>query len=162
MAEQAEVPVRNSLYDTDFVEWTQQQAVLLGEHRWRDLDLENLIDEVRSLGGSNKREIENRLVVLIAHLLKWKFQPGRRSPGWAGTIRGQRRQIRSVIQHSPSLRRYPAEVFGDQYGGARLQAAEDTGIDLTLFPAECPFTVDQALRDGYLPKEPDLYDQTED
>lgn len=152
--------LQNSLYDTDFFEWTQEQARLLRERRFADLDLENLIEEVEGVGGSDKQQIENRLTVLLAHLLKWKYQPGARSPSWQGSIREQRRRIRAVLKHSPSLRSYPALVFDDQYLGARLEAASETGIDFTLFPDLCPFTVEQALDEAFLPKQPDLYDQS--
>lgn len=152
--------LQNSLYKTDFFEWTQEQARLLRERRFADLDLENLIEEVEGVGGSDKQQIEHRLTVLLARLLKWKYQPGARSPSWQGSIREQRRRIKSVLRHSPSLRSYPALVFDDQYPGARLEAASETGIDFTLFPEECPFTVDQALDDAFLPKQPDLYDQS--
>lgn len=159
MADQAEAPAKNSLYDTDFYVWTQEQARFLLDRRWQDLDLENLVEEIESVGRSNKREIESRLTVLIAHLLKWKYQPYWRSPGWTGTIVEQRHHLRMIVRDSPSLRGYPAEVFFDQYLGARLRAAKETGIDFTLFPEACPFTVDQALDDDFMPREPDLYDR---
>ena len=151
MADTAEAPARNSLYDIDFYEWTQEQARLLGSGRWHDLDLDNLIEEVRSVGLSDKREIESRLQVLVAHLLKWRYQPGQRSSGWAGTIREQRRRIKLVGRDSPSLRGYPSAVFVDEYLGARLKAADETGIDFSLFPETCPFTVEEALDDDFLP-----------
>jgi hypothetical protein len=160
MSDQAEAARRNDLYVTDFFEWTQEQARLLRERRFEDLDLENLIDEVESVGGSDKREIESRLVVLIAHLLKWKYRPGARSPCWSGTIREQRRRIGYVLRDSPSLRSHPSLVFSDQYLGARLAAAAETGIDYTLFPEQCPFTADEVLDDDFWPKQPDLYDQS--
>lgn len=159
MADAAEAPARTSLYETDFYAWTQEQARLLRAGRWSDLDLDNLVDEVEGVGGSDKREIENRLVVLIAHLLKWKYRPYWRSPGWEGTVAEQRRRIKTIVKNSPSLQRYPAEVFADQYLGARLRAAKETGIDFTLFPEDCPFTAEQALDDAFMPREPDRYDR---
>ena len=161
MAETAEAPASNSLYETDFFAWSQEQARLLRLRQWNDLDLENLIDEVQSVGSSERREIRNRMVVLLGHLLKWKFQPGRRGSSWTRTINDQRRMLEEMVEASPSLRAYPVEVFAGSYQSARLAAAEETGIDFTVFPDVPPFTVEQALRDGYLPKEPDLYDQTE-
>jgi hypothetical protein len=152
-------PTRNDLYEADFYEWTQQQARLLRERRWDDLDLENLIDEVESVGRSEKKEIYSRLKVLLAHLLKWKYQPGARSAGWSGTIREQRERLSMVFEGSPSLGGQP-EVFAKAYLSARLLAAKETGIDFTLFPETCPFTVEQALDDDFLPKEPDLLDQS--
>ncbi len=160
MADLADATRTNALYETDFFAWTQEQARLLRERRFDDLDLENLIDEVESVGGSDKREIESRLVVLVTHLLKWKYQPGARSPSWSGSVREQRRRIRSILKNSPSLRAYPALVFEEQYLEARLAAASETGIDFTLFPDVCPITLDQALDENFLPKQPDLYDQS--
>jgi hypothetical protein len=153
-------PARNDLYEADFYEWTQQQARLLRERRWDDLDLENLIDEVESVGRSEKKEIYSRLKVLLAHLLKWKYQPGARSAGWSGTIREQRERLSMVFEGSPSLGGQPEALFAKAYLSARLLAAKETGIDFTLFPETCPFTVEQALDDDFLPKEPDLLDQS--
>ena len=154
--------IRNrSPYEEDFFLWTQEQARLLQERQFDELDLDHLVEEVRGVGRSERSEIENRLVVLVAHLLKWRQQPGHRSSGWRGTIAEQRRRLARVLQASPSLKDYPAEVFQDfAYLSARLEAAKDTGIDFTLFPELPPFTVEQVLDDDFLPKEPDLYDQS--
>lgn len=154
---QAEI---DSLYERDFFSWTQEQARLLRERRFEELDLDNLVDEVESVGGSEKREIRRRLGVLIAHLLKWRFQPGIRSASWRRTIRDQRDEIRGILDDSPSLRRYPATVLGLCYSSGRLMASEETGIDFTVFPDDCPFTIEQVLDQGFLPKEPDLLDQS--
>lgn len=147
---------RNALYDRDFFAWTREQARLLRERRFDDLDLENLIDEVESVGGSEKRELENRLEVLIAHLLKWKYQPGARSSSWSGTINEQRRRLHRVLRDSPSLHRYPQDIFVDAYLSGRLAAARETGIDFTLFPESPPFELGQALDENHWPEEPDL------
>ncbi len=145
---------RNDLYEADFYEWTRQQAELLRERRWDDLDLENLIEEVQSVGISDKREIASRLLVLLAHLLKWRCQPGARCTSWAGTIREQRSRIARVIDDSPSLQGYPASVIASEYEGARLLASNETGIAFDLFPETCPFTIEQALDTNYWPEEP--------
>lgn len=153
-------PPAADLYETDFYAWTQAQAELLRAGRFEELDLRNLIDEVASVGSSEKREIESRLDILLAHLLKWKFQPGARSSSWQATLWEQRKRIGRIVKTSPSLKRYPAEVFLDSYVAARLEAAKETGIDFTLFPEQPPFTVEQALDPDYLPKEPSLLDQS--
>src|SRR5437588_9177482 len=118
----------NSLYEGDFFTWTQEQARLLRERRFDELDLENLVDEVTSVGSSEKREIRSRLVILIGHLLKWKFQPGGHSPGWTETIFEQRQQLNDIITNSPSLRNYQRDQISRMYRGARLLAAKETGI----------------------------------
>ncbi len=160
MAESSLAHNARALFEDDFFLWTREQARLLRERRFDELDLENLIDQVESVGGSERREVRNRMAVLVAHLLKWKYQPGNRTPSWRNTIRDQRRKFLAVVEDSPSLRSYPAEIFDGSYGSGRLKAAAETGIDFTLFPEQPPFTVEQALDDGFLPKEPDLYDQS--
>ena len=147
-------------YEGDFYLWTQAQAELLRARRFDELDLESLIDEVASVGGSEKREIESRLTVLLGHLLKWKYQPGARTNSWSATLFEQRTRIALILRASPSLKRHPAGAFEASYLSGRLLASRDTGIDFTLFPQKPPFTVAQTLDLDYLPKEPDLLDQS--
>ena len=154
MPKLASRPPPNDLYEADFYAWTQQQAKLLRERRWDDLDLDNLVEEVESVGVSNKREIESRLAILMAHLLKWKYQPGARSSSWSATLTEQRRQIERLLEHSPSLKRYPAKVYLDEYPGARLEAAKATGISFDLFPQDCPFSISDILDVAFFPEEP--------
>jgi Domain of unknown function DUF29 len=138
-------PPLNDLYETDFYAWTQEQARLLRERRWDDLDLQNLVDEVESVGGSEKREIRNRLTKLLAHLLEGKHQPGHRGASWSATIRAQRRELAEIVHDSPSLRSYLNKQVQERYLSGRLEAAEQTGIAFGLFPEECPFTPEQVL-----------------
>lgn len=154
-------PVLKSLYEDDFFAWTRQQAQLLRERRFADLDLDHLTEEVESVGASEKREIDRRLRIVLAHLPKWKYQPGARSSAWRGTIDEQRRRMRQVVEASPSLRAYPAEIFLHCYLSGRLLAAKDTGMAFTLFPDVPPFSVEQAVAADFLPREPDLIDQAD-
>jgi Domain of unknown function DUF29 len=130
----------DNLYGTDFYAWTQEQARLLRKRRWSELDLENLADEVASVGSSEKRQIRNPWTSLLAHLLKWKYQPGRRGSSWRATIFDQRRQVGYVLEESPSLRSYFREQVAASHLSGRLEAANDTGIAFGLFPEQCPFT----------------------
>jgi hypothetical protein len=143
----------NSLYESDFYTWTQEQARLLRERRFDDLDLDNLVDEVASVGSSEKREIRNRLVILIGHLLKWKFQPGGRGSSWRETIFEQRDQISDIVSSSPSLLTYQRDQIGRAYRAARLLAAGETGIAFGVFPEECPFDPDQVLDLEFFPED---------
>jgi hypothetical protein len=97
----------NALYETDFYAWTQEQARLLRERRFDDLDLDNLVNEVESVGGSEKREIRNRLTILLGHVLKWKYQPGRRGNSWIETIFEQRGQLADISRSQSE----PAGIF---------------------------------------------------
>src|ERR1051326_666732 len=128
MTKAATKPPANDLYESDFYAWTQEQAKLLRERRWDDLDLDNLVDEVESVGKSDKREIRNRLEILLAHLLKWSHQPGGRIASWRSTILEQRRGITAVIEDSPSLRIFARDQVTVVYGAARLLASRESGI----------------------------------
>ena len=142
------------LYGRDFFAWTLEQSDALESRRPGTLDWINLAEEIRSLGNSEKNEIESRLLVLLAHLLKWSYQPDRRKPGWAGTVREQRRRIARRLLASPSLAGYPAEVLAEEYADARFSAADETGLAVTAFPEMCPFTIDQALDPDFWPEAP--------
>ena len=144
---------RNELYETDFYAWTREQARLLRERRFDDLDLDNLVDEVESVGSSEKREIRNRLKVLLAHLLKWKFQPGFRGNSWRKTIREQRETIADILESSPSLRDYVSKSMQAAFIGATVAASEETGLMIGIFPDECPFSVDEALDAEFFPED---------
>jgi hypothetical protein len=143
----------NDLYETDFYAWTQQQAQLLRERRWHDLDLENLADEVESVGRSDKTQIESRLEILMAHLLKWRFQPGGRGNTWGSTVFEQRQRLIGLVKDSPSLREFQRQEVLNSYRAARLLAAKETGIAFGLFPEECPFTPEQVLDLEFLPED---------
>jgi hypothetical protein len=138
-------------YDHDYHAWLTRQATLLAERRFADLDFDNLIDEIHALARSEKREIENRLNVLLVHLLKWSHQPAQRSGGWTSTIIEQRARLLRRLQESPSLRGYPGEVLDEEYAIARDKAAAETGLQAATFPKTCPYTIDQVLDPDFLP-----------
>ena len=138
-------------YDDDYHAWVLEQIALLKAGRFGDLDVPHLTDELKDLGNMTKREIESRLTVLLQHLLKWQFQPDKRSNSWRATIIEQRRRINAELADSPSLRRYPASVIAEEYVPARLRAADGTAIALNRFPATCSFSATEALDDAFWP-----------
>ncbi|SRR5712691_509207 len=144
----------NELYEADFYAWTQEQARLLRERRWDDLDLDNLVDEVESVGRSDKHQIQSRLEVLLAHLLKWKYQPGGRGGSWIGTIFEQRGRLIDLVEDSPSLREFQRQEVSKRYLAATLIASKETGIAIHVFPEECPFTPEQVLDLEFFPEDP--------
>jgi len=144
---------RNDIaYDDDFFAWTEEQARLLRAGELAEIDTLNLAEEIESVGRSDRREIRSRLMVLLAHLLKWRFQPHARSAGWLSTVREQRDQIESILEDSPSLRPVIAEALSRVYKRARTVATEETGLPETTFPADCPFTPEQILAEDFLPE----------
>lgn len=141
----------SDLYERDFVRWTEDQAAALRAGRLDALDLENLAEEIESLGGRDRRELKSRIVVLVMHLLKWRHQPDRRTGSWESTIRTQRREIEQILQQSPSLRREVGSGAADGYPTARRNAAAETGLALDIFPEACPFSEEQVLADEWWP-----------
>ncbi|MDZ8027768.1 MAG: DUF29 domain-containing protein [Nostoc sp. DedQUE11] len=122
------------LYETDFYAWTQEQVSLLKSQEWEQLDTLNLIEEIETFGRRERQELRNRLGVLLGHLLKWKFQPEKRSNSWLGTIREQRIQIKLLLQDSPSLKPYLNEVFLTVYELGLALAIRETELDENVFP----------------------------
>ena len=135
------------IYDQDLVLWAENTAQLLREKRWDAVDWAHLIEEVGDLGKSERSAIGSQLERILVHLLKWQFQPQRRSDSWLDSINDGRSQIRRKIEDSPSLQGYPAQIIHKEYGRARREAARQTGLDLSIFPELCPFSVDQVLGD---------------
>ncbi|RVD57914.1 DUF29 domain-containing protein [Mesorhizobium sp. M2D.F.Ca.ET.185.01.1.1] len=119
---------KSTPYETDYAQWCAEQGALLREGRLADLDRENLAEEIESFGRSDKREIASRLGTLVLHLLKWEFQPEQRKTGWLLTIREQRLRIEGLLDESPSLRKYPAQVLDREFKISRLKALDETGL----------------------------------
>lgn len=136
---------KQNLYEQDFYLWTQTIVQNLKENKLNEIDIPNLIEEIESMGRSEKRELKSRLIVLLMHLLKWQYQPEKRSESWRSTITEQRICIEELLEDSPSLRPLLTEVFADCYEKARLKASEETGIKLNFLPQESPFTLEEVI-----------------
>ena len=128
------------LYERDFFAWTQDQADALRRRSINELDWENLLEEIESMGKHERSELRSHLVVLLAHLLKWRLQPGRRSRSWMFTILEQRREAERLVTENPSLKPELPQIMADAYKTARLRAARETRLTLKRFPAENPFS----------------------
>jgi hypothetical protein len=144
-------PERQTSIDSDYALWCAEQSARLRGGDLAGLDIVNIAEEIESLGRSDRREIESRLQVLLVHLLKWIYQAEKRSGIWKGSIAESRRNIERLIVESPSLKAYPAAILKEEYAFARFKAAEETGMDENLFPAECPFPIEQVLDIRFLP-----------
>lgn len=139
------------LHERDFYTWTHRQAELLREGRFDELDAEHLIEELESMGARERRELGNRLAVLLAHLLKWQHQPERRGNSWRRTIKIQRIEINELLADNPGLKSELNEIFSKAYQKARVLAADETRFDETAFPAEPPFALREVLDVEFLP-----------
>ena len=138
-------------YEQDFVGWLNTQAELLKTGKVNELDIKNLVEEIEAMGRSEKRELENRMIILVMHLLKWTFQPNYQSRSWANTINEQRRRIGRVIKDSPSLKNSlnDTEWFNDIWQSALYQAVSETGLGIKIFPEQPIWTTQQILVDDF-------------
>lgn len=136
-------------YDSDFYGWVQQQTALIRQGQWSELDAQNLLEELESLGRSEKRALISQVAQLCAHLLKWRYQPAKRSRSWVLNIRSARQEIAAILRDNPSLRAKLPEVFADGYDRGRLMALEETGLADHEIPEVAPFdwqtAIDQAI-----------------
>ena len=139
-----------NLYEQDFYLWIETTSKQLKAGKFAEIDLANLIEEIESMGRSEKRELKSRLIVLLMHLLKWQYQPEKRSESWRSTIAEQRICIELLLEDSPSLQPLLIEIFANCYGKARLKASEETGMKLNFFPKESPFTLEETLKNSFL------------
>ena len=151
-----------SLYETDFYAWTQEQATLLRNEQWSQIDLQNLIEEIQSLGKQQRQELRNRLSVLICHLLKWQYQSGRRSRSWLATLRIQRLDIAELLEDNPSLKPYLEEALRKAYLKGVELAVGETDLPKRTFPVECPYNLIEIVDYDFYPGEPSkLLDESE-
>jgi len=141
------------IYEQDFALWLAQAAQLLKAGNLAALDIENLIEEIESMGRSERQALKSNLEVILMHLLKYKYQPEKRSHSWRYTLLEHRRRLEQAFKISPSLKRYFWQEFEDSYGGARKLASVETGIPIKIFPLESPFTVEQVLDEDYWPED---------
>jgi hypothetical protein len=144
------------LYDRDFFEWTVRNAQLLREGRFAEVDAGHLAEEIEDVGKRDRREVRNRLKVLLVYLLKWTAQPGLRyaesgTSSWLDTIREQRTQLESIFEQSPSLARHARESLDTVFSKAVDDAVYETGLPRAEFPAKCPFAFEQVTDQAFLP-----------
>ena len=141
------------LYEQDPVLWSEQQAKALRDAASSGINLpidwENVAEEIESLGRAEKRELVNRLVVLLTHLLKWQVQPGRRGTSWRLTIAEQRRKLERHLEDNPSLKATLDSAIATAYGDALLRAQRQTGLPEGAFPPICPYAASELLDVSY-------------
>ncbi|MFS8804246.1 DUF29 domain-containing protein [Synechococcus sp. R55.6] len=142
-----------ALYDRDFYAWTQEQAALLRSGQWDRLDIPNLVEEIEALGRQERRELVNRLGILVGHLLKWQFQPQQRSKSWTATIIEQRQEVQELIADNPSLKSYLVEAMNKAYQKSVLLVVKETPLSLDDLPAQCPYTLDQVMDPDFYPEQ---------
>ena len=140
------------IYEQDFNIWLEITANLLKEKQFNDLDFENLIEEIESMARNNRRELKSRLTLLIMHLLKWKYQPQKKSKSWLNTIVEQRRQIKFLLEDNPSLKPSIQMIIDNCYQHGKKDASLETRLSLNTFPINDPFTIEEILDEDFFPE----------
>jgi hypothetical protein len=132
-------------YNADFYSWSMEQARLLRQSRWAHIDRDNVAEEIESLGREQFNKLESACRVLLLHMLKWDHQPRKRSRSWIISIKQQRLEIEDILADNPGLRPRIDEAVTRAYRKARLEAANETGLDEALFPDTCAYSFDDML-----------------
>lgn len=153
-----ELITSTNLYDRDYCLWLEK---MIQQLRDRSSDIDEsvmpkvdfcyLIEELEGRSRREKREVYSHLKILLMHLLKYKYQPSRRSNSWRSTIREHRQRLKKAFSDSPSLKGYLQDIFNECYSDARELAADETGLALADFPLESPFDREDTLNGEYLP-----------
>jgi len=138
-------------YDQDFHAWTQRTAALLRAGRFEEADIEHVAEEIGDMGRREVRELNSRVPILLAHLLKWQTQSDQRSPSWRSTITVQRLELEALLGQSASLRPKLESGLQDNYARAVKRAAAETGLATDRFPPACPYRVAQILDEDFPP-----------
>jgi hypothetical protein len=143
----------STTYEADIVAWAKEQAALLRAGKFSQLDIEHIADEVEDVGKSEQRELANRVVLLLAHLLKWRVQADRRGNSWLGTIKAQRVEIADLLEEAPSLNSRLVEDrwMRKTWQKAIATAMQETGMAEEQFPADCPWSLAEILNPQFLP-----------
>lgn len=139
-------------YEKDVAAWSSEQARLLRAGRFDLIDIEHVAGEIEDVGKSEQRELASRMAILLAHLLKWQYQPERQGASWEKTIKAQRKEIQYVLDESPSLRPKLQETkwLDMIWATAVAQAVGETNLD--CFPDACPWTMeDEVLSESWFP-----------
>jgi len=141
-----------NIYNHDYCLWIEAMMQLLREGKLTELDIPNLLEELDEMSGSQRDALESNLEIILMHLLKYYFQSELRSRSWLLTIFEHRNRLKKAFKRSPSLQRYYQEVFLECYQTARKMTSIETGLSISNFPENSPFTTEQLLDIDYLPK----------
>ncbi len=137
-------PDLRALYEQDETAWLDAMAALAAGRHVAHMDFPHLSEYLTDMAKRDRREVFSRLVVLLAHLLKWEHQPENRGGSWRVTIREQRRELRGLLE-SGTLRNHAEAVFAEAYAEARGQAADETELAPATFPDASLWTLDAAI-----------------
>jgi len=141
----------SALYEQDFVEWTKQNSKLLRQGCFIKADIEHIAEEIQDMGNEQKHAMERQIDRLMVHLLKYEFQPGKRSRSWLVSIASARVEIARLLRRNPSLKRLARQLPTEIYPDSVKLAALETGLGKKAFPPECPYTFEQIMDEDFPP-----------
>jgi hypothetical protein len=144
--------MNSKLYDRDLYAWATANAELIRHGKLSEIDAAHVAEELESMARSRRRELVNRLAVIVAHLIKWQYQPAIRSNSWKNNIGVQRDDAVELLEESPSLRHEMDDKSERAYKKARRLAAADMGLSAELFPESCPYSFDQIMDENFWPE----------
>lgn len=139
------------LYDSNFYAWAEEQAALLRAGKLAQADIEHIAQEIESMGKTEKRELASQLKALTVHLLKWRFQPLKRSASWEVSITVQRHELADHLEDHPSLKPLIGPMVAKAYGDAVLGAMLETGLPKSAFPGACPWSFAEMMAEDFWP-----------
>ncbi len=142
---------RYALHEADFYSWAVENARILREQRPSGIDWESIAEELEDLGISQKKALESRLRVLLAHLLKWIYEPSRRNKSWRLSIENARDEVREILEENPGLHEKIPSLLGSAYRKARRDAASETALDEDAFPPSVLWSYEQVVDDDFWP-----------
>jgi hypothetical protein len=145
---------QSNLYEQDFNVWVYDTVNKLKSKNFEALDIENVIEEIEGLAARDKRELFSRIVILLAHLIKWQYQPSLRCGSWRGSIRTQRREINLILTDSPSLKKRSIEINKDErmFKKVLKDVVNDTGLQIEFLPKKNPYKLEDVLNEDFYPK----------
>jgi Domain of unknown function DUF29 len=141
-------------YEGDFHAWAFEQAALMRALAPKTLDVENIAEELEALGRGERRAVVARWRLIIQHLLKWQYQPEKRSRSWIATVSRERRHLRRLENESPSLSARYQELIAEAFRIALGDVVDETDLPRSTFPARCPYAPDDLRDDRFFPGAP--------
>ena len=144
--------VSRALYEQDEFRWLLEQADLLRAKRLDEIDHHSLAEFLTDMALTHRHAFRSAMTVLLHHMLKVLVQPERITRSWRLTISVQQDHARLMVRDNPGMRRYLPDLYADAYSAARRFASDDTGIEISRFPVDNPWTMDEAL--AFVPPEP--------
>lgn len=150
--ESTDLPLDARLYDQDLSAWAAHNANLLRAGKFSELDVDHLIEELDDMGKSERRALESFVQNLLMHLLKWQFQPDKRTTSWRQSIKNSRKSMLKILRDNPSLQPLLAQMVADEYPDALDNAAAETSLSESIFPVSCPFSLDRLQAPEWLPE----------